>query len=213
MGTRERVLRDFLGFPQRLQAPGPDSWAAPTGETREPRALTPCEGCVQGPRLHGTSFLQPAENRPWSESWLSSVGGVQWERSWQQWGRKDPSPSCPYSGHGGDITQLPRASSRLRHGHSAGGSLWPASFVETGRCRGSGKGGGAAGRLLCPLCIACPGSSGLAVASSKAPGFCLVIGKSEPKPLSPSREDLRRGRKRSSGFSRPAARASSYSRL
>ena len=98
MGAREQVLRDFLGFLQRLQAPGPDSWAAPTGEAREARALTPREGCVQGPRLHRTSFLQPAENRPWSESWLSSVGGVQRERSWQQRGRKDPSPSCPYSG-------------------------------------------------------------------------------------------------------------------
>ena len=94
------------------------------------------------------------------------------------------------AGDGSDITQLP-----------AGGSLWPASFMEMGWCRGSGKGGGAPGRLLCPLCITCPGSSGLAVASSKASGFCLVIGKSELKPLSPSREDLQRGRKRSSGGS------------
>lgn len=90
-------------------------------------------------------------------------------------------------GDGSDVTQPPRASSRLRHGRSPVGSLWPASFVETGRCWGSGKGGGAPGRLLCPLCIACPGSSGLAVASSKAPGFCLVVGKSEPKPLLPVR--------------------------
>lgn len=203
MGAREQVLRDFLGFPQRLQAPGPHSWAAPTGEAREPRALTPREGFVRGPCLHGTrpalsnrlkTALDPRAGCPalgvpsGREAGVSGVG-------------RTPHLLARTAGNGSDVTQPPRASARLRHGHSAVGCLCPASCVETGRNRGSGKGGGAPGRLLCPLCVACPGSSGLAVASSKAPGFCLVVGKSEPRPLSPSCEDLRRGRKWSSGGS------------
>ena len=100
MGAQKWVLSDFLDFQQRLRAPGPDSWAAPIGEARGPRALTPHEGCVQGPHLHGDQAhsLQQAANCPWSEIWFSNVGGVQLERSWHQRGRKDPSPSRLHSG-------------------------------------------------------------------------------------------------------------------
>lgn len=149
----------------------------------------------------------------------SPMSGVSsWREAGISWVGRTPHLLACTVGDGADVTHPPRVSSPLRHRQSAVGSLCPVSFMETGRCRGSGKGGGAPRCLLCPLFISCPSSSGLAVASSKAPGFCLVVDKSEPKPLSPSREDLRRHRKPPGpatlmSLDATPRRASSYSRL
>lgn len=91
----------------------------------------------------------------------SPMSGVSsWREAGISWVGRTPHLLACTVGDGADVTHPPRVSSPLRHGQSAVGSLCPVSFMETGRCRGSGKGGGAPRCLLCPLLSHAPAALG-----------------------------------------------------